>query len=263
MSVSENIGAFLPYLRRYARALTGSQTSGDEYVRTTLEAALADPQLANEISASRAALYTAFNRIWKSAHVDAPDEISTGSSHEIAAQTRLSAIPSLQRQALLLTALEDFSIGETAGILGLSEEETRASVDAALAEIDKESTTQVLIIEDEPLIAMQLENLVTSAGHSVAGMAATRDDARAICAEKIPGLVLADIQLADGSSGIDAVEDILAIANVPVIFITAYPEKLLTGQRPEPTYLITKPFSEQTVRATMSQALFFRSGAMN
>jgi len=55
-------------------------------------------------------------------------------------------------------------------------------------------------------------------------------------------LVLADIQLADDSSGIDAVKDIMGEMNLPVIFITAYPERFLTVERPEPTYLITKPF---------------------
>ena len=55
----------------------------------------------------------------------------------------------------------------------------------------------------------------------------------------------------------DAVDDILKIETVPVIFITAYPERLLTGDRPEPTYLITKPFKEESVRAAIAQALFF------
>ena len=72
-----------------------------------------------------------------------------------------------------------------------------------------------------------------------------------------PGLVLADIQLADDSSGIDAVKDILAEFSVPVIFITAFPERLLTGTRPEPTFLITKPFQRSTVKAAIAQALFF------
>src|SRR3569832_1802987 len=74
---------------------------------------------------------------------------------------------------------------------------------------------------------------------------------------KAPGLVLADIQLADGSSGIDAVKDILARYDTPVIFITAFPERLLTGERPEPTFLITKPFQPETVKAAIGQALFF------
>ncbi|MDP8913796.1 MAG: response regulator, partial [Pseudomonadota bacterium] len=72
-----------------------------------------------------------------------------------------------------------------------------------------------------------------------------------------PDLVLADIQLADGSSGVEAVEDILEKMEVPVIFVTAFPERLLTGERPEPTFLITKPFQRSTVKAAIAQALFF------
>ena len=72
-----------------------------------------------------------------------------------------------------------------------------------------------------------------------------------------PGLVLADIQLADGSSGLDAVNEILTEIEVPVIFITAFPERLLTGEKPEPAFLITKPFRPEAVKAAISQALFF------
>ena len=101
-----------------------------------------------------------------------------------------------------------------------------------------------------------MRTLVVQLGHEVSGTAATHQEALAAIAQARPGIVLADIQLGDGSSGIDAVRDILAQYSVPVIFITAFPERLLTGERPEPTYLITKPFQEETVRAAISQALF-------
>jgi CheY-like chemotaxis protein len=159
----------------------------------------------------------------------------------------------------LLTTLEDFSPAEAAEIMGLTTAEIMQLVEAAVAEIEAEQKTSVLVIEDEPLIAMQLEDLVTRLGHTLCGTAATRTQAREVMGQARPGLVLADIQLADGSSGLDAVDDILALASVPVIFITAYPERLLTGDRPEPTYLVTKPFQEATVRAAISQALFFQS----
>ena len=115
----------------------------------------------------------------------------------------------------------------------------------------------VLIIEDEPIIAMDIETIVRDLGHNVTGVAVTRDEAVTQAREHPPGLVLADIQLADDSSGIDAVKDILAEFSVPVIFITAFPERLLTGTRPEPTFLITKPFQRSTVKAAIAQALFF------
>jgi len=259
MSLGDQVAANLPYLRRYARALTGSQTTGDAFVRATLEAALADEALKASLAGGRVPLYKAFNKVWSSAYLEVADESEGATDHESAAQDRLRAITPLDRQALLLTTLEDFSVPEAAEIMELDPRDIETMVQQAVEEIDRESTTSVLIIEDEPLISMQLEDLVRSLGHEICGTAATRTQAQEVVAERTPGLVLADIQLADGSSGLDAVDDILAIDSVPVIFITAYPERLLTGDRPEPTYLVTKPFQESTVRAAISQALFFGS----
>jgi CheY-like chemotaxis protein len=257
MSLGDQVAANLPYLRRYARALTGSQTTGDAFVRATLEAALADEELKSSLQHGRVPLYRAFNKVWSSAYLEVADTGEPGSEQEAAASDRLRAITPLNRQALLLTTLEDFSIDQTAEIMDMEPGQVESLVQEAVEEIDRESATSVLIIEDEPLISMQLEDLVRSLGHEICGTAATRTQALEVVAEKTPGLVLADIQLADGSSGLDAVDDILAIDSVPVIFITAYPERLLTGDRPEPTYLVTKPFQEATVRTAISQALFF------
>lgn len=259
MSLGEQIAKNLPYLRRYARALSGSQATGDAFVRATLEAALADQALKSSLEGGRVPLYRAFNKVWSSAFLDVPDADGDTQPREDAASGRLKAITPLNRQALLLTTLEDFSLEDAGTIMGLEAGQVQQLVQEAVDEIDRETTTSVLIIEDEPLISMQLEDLVQSLGHEICGTAATRTQAQQVVAEKTPGLVLADIQLADGSSGLDAVDDILAISSIPVIFITAYPERLLTGDRPEPTYLVTKPFQEQTVRAAISQALFFGS----
>ncbi|MFL0670508.1 MAG: response regulator [Erythrobacter sp.] len=250
----------LPFLRRYARALTGSQARGDAHVRALLERALTDSAVRTQISEGRIGLYRAFSQIWASrAGEVAATTGAPASEHEAGAQARLATITTPARQALLLTTLEEFSAAQAAEILGLGADELAALVAEAVAEIEREQATSVLIIEDEPLIAMQLEDLVGGLGHTIFGTAATRAQALEVMGDAVPGLVLADIQLADGSSGLDAVDDILAIASVPVIFITAYPERLLTGDRPEPTYLVTKPFQEATVRAAISQALFFGS----
>ena len=259
MSLGEQIAKNLPYLRRYARALTGSQSTGDAFVRATLEAALADTALKSSLEGGRVPLYKAFNKVWSSAYLEVPEADGESRSNEDSATGRLRAITPLNRQALLLTTLEDFSMEEAGDIMGMPAGKVETLVQEAVEEIDRETATSVLIIEDEPLISMQLEDLVQSLGHEICGTAATRTQAQQVIAERTPGLVLADIQLADGSSGLDAVDDILAIGSVPVIFITAYPERLLTGDRPEPTYLVTKPFQEQTVRAAISQALFFGS----
>jgi len=251
----------LPYLRRYARALTGSQQSGDAYVRELLEAALADEELRAELVRGRVHLYRAFTRIWARAHVETAPGGRVEGGETVDAARSLKSIPPEHRQALLLTTLEDFSDAEAAEVLEIEPAEVAALVARAIEEIEGEGAVRVLIVEDEPLIAMQLEKLVADLGHTVAATATTRTEAVDAFSRTSPSLLLVDIHLADNSSGIDAVEDILRIAPVPVVFITAYPERLLTGERPEPTYLVTKPFQEETVRATISQALFFGANA--
>jgi CheY-like chemotaxis protein len=161
----------------------------------------------------------------------------------------------MRRQALLLTAMEDFSNNEAAIILGLTPEDVARMVKEALYDLVAQVPVSVLIIEDEPVISMDLQNIVEEMGHHVCGTATTRREAVAAAQATKPGLVLADIQLADNSSGIDAVNEILTQITAPVIFITAYPERLLTGERPEPTFLVSKPFMTDTVKATIAQAL--------
>ena len=223
MSVSQAVAVNLPFLRRYARALTGSQVTGDTFVRATLETALADDDVRASLGGGRVPLYQIFNTVWSSAYLEVSPAGSTGGigQHEAAAQGQLRKITPLNRQALLLTTLEDFSIADAAQIMDVSPDDVKRLVQEAVAEIDAENATSVLIIEDEPLISMQLEDLVMSLGHDICGTAATRTQAAQVVAERTPGLVLADIQLADGSSGLDAVDDILAITNVPVNFITS------------------------------------------
>jgi CheY-like chemotaxis protein len=155
-------------------------------------------------------------------------------------------------------------VPETAEILGRSPDVVNALLEDAIDELDEQTRARILIIEDEAVIAMDLSDLVTNAGHEVVATATTASQAVSAAKRERPDLVLADIQLADGSSGIDAVRDILASFEVPVIFITAFPDRLLTGERPEPTFLITKPYSPDMVRAAVSQALFFEStGPLN
>jgi CheY-like chemotaxis protein/DNA-directed RNA polymerase specialized sigma24 family protein len=254
MPLGQQLAPHLPFLRRYSRALNGSQTRGDNYVRATLEAIVATPDAFPRDIDARLGLYRMFQVIHGSSGglVDA----ETSPANDIAG-ARLARVTPLSRQALLLTAMEGFTPEEAAYLIDASAADVEAYIDEALTEIENQTRADVLIIEDEPLIAMDLETIVRDLGHEVTGVAVTRDEAVAAARAHRPGLVLADIQLADDSSGIDAVKDILGDFPVPVIFITAFPERLLTGERPEPTFLITKPFQRATVKAAIAQALFF------
>jgi CheY-like chemotaxis protein len=262
MSISQTLAPHLPYLRRYARALTGSQPSGDAHVRAALTALLSGDQSLMEGVPPRVGLYRLFHAIWQSGaeHYDDNAQGAGGGAAKNP-EARLRALSASKRAALLLTAVEAFSLEEAAFIIDESPEEVEAAILSAQKTIDGQLASKVLIIEDEPIIAMDLENLVTELGHKVVAIAATKADAVAKAKSERPGLVLADINLGEGGSGIDAVSEILASFDIPVIFITAYPEKLLTGERPEPTYLIAKPFLPETVQATVGQALFFHPAA--
>ncbi len=250
------IAEHLPILRRYARALCGSQSSGDAYVTATLEALIADPGILEGQSDTRLGLYKTFTRVWNSIDLN---KVPGGVGN--APDRHLSEVMPLPRQAFLLVALEGFEEREAANILGVSIPDLRSLVEESGRELAAEIATDVLIIEDEPMIAVDLEGLVEGLGHNVTGIARTHTEAVKLAKPKRPGLILADIRLADMSSGIDAVNELLEDFDVPVIFITAYPERYLTGERPEPTFLITKPYQPSTVSAVISQALFFERKA--
>ena len=259
MPTSKAIAPHLPYLRRFARALAGTQAAGDAYVAATLEVLIEDPTLFDDALDPRVALYRTFVGLWNSVDFNLKPEGMA--SPATAVDRKLESITPLPRQAFLLCAVEGFSPAEAAQILDVDVDKVDELIDLAGREIAAQVATDVLIIEDEPMIAMDLESIVEGLGHRVTGVARTRAEAMKAVEQRKPGLVLADIQLADGSSGLDAVNDMLGFFAVPVIFITAYPDRLLTGERPEPAFLITKPYQPDTVKAIVSQALFFERRA--
>ena len=256
MSAEEiEIVRHLPSLRRYARCLTGSRERGDRYVQLCLGVILADESLIEEHDDPRVGLYRAFHALWTGAltpfEADGPRLVGGVDKLE----RHIRALPQFEREVLLLTTLCQFTLDQVSTILGLGREEAERYLVRARANLDAQTATEVLIIEDEPVIAFDLANIVTGMGHSVVGITDTKQRAVAMARLRRPGIVLADIQLRDGSSGIDAVQEILEDIDAPVVYVTAFPERLLTGKRKEPTYLVTKPFDAAVVQVTMSQAL--------
>ena len=251
-SIRARLGPQLPYLRRYARALAGSQASGDHFGRAALEAMVEEEMEPAVDQDPKLLLFRMFHRFWN------PHRNSVQDGH-----WAIAGLRPFGREALLLTAVEEFSAEDTGHILGCSAVQVAEAVTEAEEAIAQAIRSNVLIIEDEPLIAMHLEQLVTDMGHSIIGNATTRSGAVVMAQRFPPDLVLADIQLADGSSGLEAVRDILAMFDVPVVFVTAYPERLLTGAAPEPTYLVSKPFAPKAVLATIGQALLQRESSLS
>ena len=256
MPISQEIAPHLPHLRRFSRTLSGSQASGDAYVVAVLEALVADASIFPEDLGPRVGLYKLFLRMWNSL-----DDVHTVLNFDPTATEAVHSIQTITpepRQAFLLLSVEGFAPGEIAQILGVDVGGVAGLIDQADREIaDQLAPAAILIIEDEPLTAANLQILVESLGHHVTGIARTHREALVLVGKEQPELILSDIQLDDGSSGVEAVNEILGSLDLPVIFITGHPELLLTGERPEPAFLIPKPFDPKTVKAIISQALFF------
>jgi CheY-like chemotaxis protein len=256
MSIAAKIAPQLPYLRRFARALAGSQASGDAYAVAALQSLVEEPSLLLDPDEPRVSLYRLLLDVW-SAMPSRPGRAAAESGSIRSAQEKLTRLTPRSRVAFLLAEMEGLSTAQVARVLDCTPGQAEDLIATAQQELATQMATDVLIIEDEPIIAMDLEALVEGQGHRVIGTAATHDEALALIQAERPGLVLADIQLADGSSGLDAVNEILRTITVPVIFVTAYPEQLLTGERPEPAFLVTKPFRVDALKAIIAQALFF------
>jgi len=258
MPIAQEIARHLPYLRRFARALSGSQKSGDAYVASTLRALVADSSALPAEHGVRIGLYRLFTALWTSIPLNV---IPAVDPDILPGQHNLDLLTPRSRQAFLLHTVEGFSLPQVAIILDTDEHAVGELLGTAGREIAQQMATDVLIVEDEPVVALDLEALVLDLGHRVTGIARTHRQAVKLAREKPPGLVLADIQLADGSSGLEAVQEILTQLRLPVVFVTAFPERLLTGERLEPAFLISKPFQIDVLKATISQALFFDEAA--
>ena len=219
----------LPYARRYARALAGGQARGDALVAEALRAGL--PEVPGHL-----ALYA-------------------GVSARVSGGAGDGAMTVLQRQLLLLTALEDLPVTDAATVVGLPLPRVREELDVARAVLRTTAATDVLVIEDEPIIAMDVRQLVEGCGHRVVGVAQSEEEAVAMARETRPGLILADVNLGPGGDGISAVAAILRERRVPVIFVTAYPERLLTAERVEPAFIISKPFEPVALAIATYQAV--------
>jgi len=237
----EDLIRALPYARRYARALTGNQTRGDAMVADSLRAVLAEDAPAPTHDA-RPALYHAITRQY--------DGLST-----LAIPFVEGGLTQAQRQLLLLTSLEELPIDVAASVVQLSLQDAEAQLQAARSHLRAGAATDVLIIEDEPIIAMDIEELVQNCGHNVVGVATTEAEAVAMAEKHKPGLILADINLGIGGDGTAAVARIMRHHYAPVIFVTAYPERLLTGEDLEPAFVITKPFEPLTLAIATYQAV--------
>jgi len=133
-SFTDLVAAELPYLRRYTRALTGSQTRGDKYTVATLEMILKDRS-----------------------PFDNDDPIKVEDTLRSRAHGLLAKLTPNSREALLLRTIEEFTVNQIALIMQTDAEEVRQLIKTANAELSASVKGRVMIIEDEPIIAADLK----------------------------------------------------------------------------------------------------------
>jgi diguanylate cyclase (GGDEF)-like protein/PAS domain S-box-containing protein len=119
----------------------------------------------------------------------------------------------------------------------------------------------ILIVEDEKIIALDLQRRLERFGYSVVGMASDGAEAIALARERKPDIILMDIMLAGSMDGIEAAKHIRAELAIPVIFLTAYTDEktLERAKEVEPFGYILKPFKERELYTTIDIALYKNS----
>jgi CheY-like chemotaxis protein/DNA-binding PadR family transcriptional regulator len=118
--------------------------------------------------------------------------------------------------------------------------------------------SKILVVEDEAIILLQLEEILYAIGYTVAGLAASGEDAVEKARRLKPDLVLMDIVMPGRMNGIDAAKIITEELDIPVVFVTSYADDTIIekAKSVKPYGYIVKPFNELVIKATVEVALF-------
>lgn len=245
---------FLPALRRYAHAYAGDRQRGDAYVEICLEVLTEDKRWLERGKTLKLDLFKLLHAVIDRCGEPLGPEHPEMASHEDRLRQAILGLAPLRRRLVLMLSFEDLQTRDLAYIVGLSEGEARAELEAAWADIGKRPTARVLIVEDEELIAMDMTDTVEELGHTVVGVAKSEQSAIDMAREMSPELVLADVRLRGGGSGTRAIERILGKSPVPVIFVTGYPDGVRSDAGSS-IYCVAKPFNREVLKQTIAHAL--------
>ncbi len=245
----------LPYLRRYARALTADTTRGDDLVAEALPIALADPVTFGLERPDRLKLYGLLNGL---CDADGPRLSDLTGRHPM--EKALAGLPEQERRLFLLVSLEELTVSEAGSVLGLDADAAQAAMTHAQTGLGSALTARIMIVEDDAIIAFDLEETVQRMGHIVCGTAANTQMALATAAEQQPTLALMDLRLAGGDSGITTAQILRQQSALPIIFVTAFGDELSRRGLDHLGPVIRKPFSRNDIERAITQAVFTPGG---
>jgi CheY-like chemotaxis protein len=166
--------------------------------------------------------------------------------------TELLKLPHQRRQIVALRAVMGFSYGDVGEIMGMTEAAVRRAYVSSLLEL--RAKPAVLIIEDEAMIALDLQKIIKTLGLSVAGIAKNREEALRIVGLSHPKLIVADYRLRD-ETGIDVVNAIREQIHADVIYITAHPEAVTEQLGAASEVVLSKPFNARALVAAVQSKL--------
>lgn len=239
----------LGVLRQFSRAVFADRLIGDELMRITMARVDVDP---NSSSSSVTDLVAAFVHSWRLMTKD-PD-VAPPLFSDASLVRALPPPPGDGRLVVLLVDVLGFTPAEAARIVGVSGD-VGAQLRQARDELVVTGAPTALVIEDEPLIAADLRSIITRIGLTVEGEARSAAEAVKLAETTRPDIILADYNLDGRATGIDAVLQIQQNQDVPVVFITGYPDRVLQGDDIEPDFVISKPYTPDNVRAAVVHCL--------
>jgi len=241
----------LPFLRRYARALTGSIEAGDDLVAAAVKESLQRPDGYGLGSPVRLPLYSLLHNLFDH---EGPWPAPPPSTHPM--ETALAMLPETERRLFLLVSLEELTIVDAARILDIGLNEARALMTDAQEALREALIANILIVEDDAIIAFDLAETVRNMGHKVCGTATTMEAALATARSCQPTLALMDLRLAHGDSGITTAQVLRRSSELPIIFVTAFGDELTRQGLEHLGPIIRKPFTREQIERAITQAVF-------
>lgn len=244
---------FVPSLTRHALALAGSEQAAAERVRLCLELLAAQPERLNGDDI-RVALFRAFHDLWSPGHTAAPE--SEASPFEaLAGHDSPGWSDPLEQCVLQLIYVERFSQKRTADILCVDERQIAEILLKGGHRSRLPVHASALIVEDDALMAKHLNEIMQDLGLTVIHVAEGVASAVGAAIDQRPALILLDIQLRKGESGLIAARAILQRRRLPILFVTGYPWMLELEGELDPAFVVAKPFRARALKAKIAKAL--------
>jgi len=260
----------LPYLRRYARALTGATERGDALATRCVEVVVMAPTRfgLDRGKGARLSLYALLNLLFDQgadhwANQWADDRVEDGEPptarpavSPLPIERALATLPESDRRLYLLVTLEELTLAEAAQILNLGPTEAIDRLKTARERVRSVLTQRVLVVEDNALLAMEIGEVVADMGHVVCGTAVNERQALSLLKAEKPTLALLDVRLADGGSGVEIARHLKRTRALRTIFVTAFDGDLEDLDACHLGQIVRKPFTGAAIRAAISRAVF-------